>query len=109
MAKTGPKVKPVTASRYNLYEKRVRIPNAGPFKDTSANYLAVARGNAQGNTQANAQAISDNSDDEDSNDSLNPTENTRRSWTREQKLGAFHYATRTWVPCTSCYALRSQP
>jgi len=46
MMKPGPKVKPVTASRHNPYEKWVKILNAGPFKDTSANYLAIARGTA---------------------------------------------------------------
>jgi hypothetical protein len=90
MVKPGPKVKPVTASRYNPYEKRV---NAGPFKDTSAKYLAIAQG--KGNAQDNAQGINNDSSNDDSDDLLNPTENTRRSWTREQKLGAVHYATRT--------------
>jgi hypothetical protein len=76
MAKHGPKPKAVAELRYNLYKHRT-----GPFFGSSDSYLRTAQGLNQDQDQDDV-AIGDV---------------RRRSWTREQKLGAVHYALSTFV------------
>ena len=74
------------APRHNLYNHRVQARPAGVFQDVSTNYLQIARGEGPGTS------------DTESIDSNNQNETRRRSWTREQKLGAVNYASTTYVP-----------
>ena len=74
MPKTGPKLKNASQPRHNPY--KYRIP--GPFLGDTNAFLQAARG------QDSIEDTIDNSDDET---------RRRRSWTREQKLGAIKYAT----------------
>jgi transposase-like protein len=85
MARPEPKPKSFMAPRYNPYAHRVRASPASSaliFQDVSANYLQIAQGN---------------SIESDSNDSDDLKETRRRSWSREQKLGAVNYASITYI------------
>jgi transposase-like protein len=73
------------APRHNPYAYRVpasRVCPAGVFQNVSANYLQVACGEGS---------------EPDDIDSDEANETRRRSWTREQKLGAVNYTTLTYV------------
>jgi transposase-like protein len=76
MAKHGPKPKAVAEHCYNLYNHRIR-----PFFSSSDSYLRTAKGQDQDQDQDNV--------------AINNVHH--RSWTREQKLGAVHYALSTFV------------
>jgi len=73
MPKSGPKPKAITQPRWNLYKHRL-----GPFLRDSEAFLRTAK--AQG---PNCDTI---------NDDIAIDNTRRRSWTREQKLGAVKYA-----------------
>lgn len=76
---------------YNPYAHRVqasRVQSAGVFQDVSNNYLQVARGEGPSTKPSDTESI----DSDDANDTR------RRSWTREQKLGAVNYASMTYIP-----------
>jgi hypothetical protein len=79
MPKAGPKPKNASQPRHNLYN--YRIP--GPFLGDSSAFLQAAKG----------QDSIDDSIDKDSD--FEDETRRRRSWTREQKLGAIKYATST--------------
>jgi hypothetical protein len=71
------------ALRHNPYGYRRRASQASSalgFQDVSANYLKIAQGN---NVESDG-------------DSDHPNKTRRRSWTREQKLGAVNYASITY-------------
>jgi hypothetical protein len=72
MPKSGLKAKAISAPRYNLYKHRL-----SPFLGSFEAFLRTAKGQ----------------DPED--EAINDVH--RRSWTREQKLGAIKYATLTFI------------
>jgi len=85
MAKPGRKPKSFMAPRYNPYAHRIRASQASAapvFQNVSTNYLEIAKGEDV---------------ESDGGDSDYPNETRRRSWTREQKLGAVHYASLTYI------------
>src|SRR6516164_2156676 len=79
MPKPGPKPKAIAKSRHNPYS--YRLP--GPFLGSSEDFLRTARGQ--------------DSEDTAIDDDIAIDDIRRRSWTREQKLGAIKYATSTYV------------
>ena len=79
MPRSGPKAKAISAPRYNLYKHRL-----SPFLGSSEAFLRTAKGQ--------------DPEDEAIDDDVAIDDVRRRSWTREQKLGAIKYATSTFVP-----------
>jgi len=79
MPKSGPKAKAISAPRYNPYKHRL-----GPFLGSSEAFLRTAKGQ--------------DPEDEAIDDDVAIDDVRRRSWTREQKLGAIKYATSTFIP-----------
>ena len=79
MPKHGPKPKDLAKPRYNPYHYRL----VGPFLGSSDDFLRTAKGQ---------DPTDDLIDDDIAIDDVR-----RRSWTREQKLGAVKYATSTYV------------
>jgi transposase-like protein len=80
MPKCGLKLKAISKPRHNLYS--YRLP--GPFLGSSKDFFGAAKGQ--------------DSEDEAIDDNVAIDDIRRRSWTREQKLGAIKYATSTYVP-----------
>jgi len=80
MPKPGPKPKAIAKPRWNPYSSRL----PGPFLGTSNAFLRTAKGQ--------------DPEDEAINDDVAIDDVRRRSWTREQKLGAVKYAMSTYVP-----------
>jgi hypothetical protein len=86
MPKQDPKPKPLSASRSNPYQHRLLQPANQLMSDISNGLLRTARGE-------------DTIDNDSYNtDSDSGKEVRRRSWTREQKLGAIKYAQSTFIP-----------
>jgi len=85
MPKCGPKLKAITEPRHNPYGSQL----PGPFLGSSDDFLRTAQGQGPENE------ATDN--DEATNDDEAIDDIRRRSWTREQKLGAIKYATSTYV------------
>jgi len=79
MPKCGLKPKAISKPWYNLYS--YRLP--GPFLGSSKDFLRTAKGQ--------------DPEDEAIDDNVAIDDIRRRSWTREQKLGAIKYATLTYV------------
>jgi hypothetical protein len=80
MPKPGPKPKAIAKPRHNPYSYRL----LGPFLGSSEDFLRAAKGQ-----DSKGEAIDDDIAIDDTR---------RRSWTREQNLGAIKYATSTFVP-----------
>jgi hypothetical protein len=85
MPKCGPKLRAIAEPRHNPYG--YRLP--GPFLGSSDDFLRTAQGQDPENEATNDDEATDN---DEATDDIR-----RRSWTREQKLGAIKYATLTYV------------
>jgi hypothetical protein len=89
MPKSGPKPKAIAKPRHNPYSYRL-----GPFLGSSEDFLRTARGqDSEGEDPED-----EDPEDEAIDDDVAIDDRRRRSWTREQKLGAIKYATSTYVP-----------